>query len=89
MPANRAKGVECPECGGRTQVVDSRKRTDAVYRRRDCVKCGHRITTLEQGLISSLQDKMKTWEQVAQLAEAKLSVLKEKKEKLQSGEEDE
>jgi hypothetical protein len=32
---------------------------------------------------------MKTWEQVAQLAEAKLSVLKEKKEKLQSGEEDE
>jgi len=29
----------CPECGGRSHVVDSRERDATVWRRRKCVVC--------------------------------------------------
>lgn len=40
----------CRECGAKIYVIDSRKnmRGDCVYRRRECKKCGLRISTYEQ-----------------------------------------
>ena len=38
----------CPECAGQTTVIESRVRTDGtVYRRRECLDCGLRISTTE------------------------------------------
>lgn len=45
----------CPACGGRMDTVDSRpvgyskRKTGyaSIRRRRECQKCGHRITTYE------------------------------------------
>lgn len=39
----------CETCGGETMVRDSRisTRTQAIRRRRKCLKCGHRFTTYE------------------------------------------
>ncbi len=39
--------MECPECGGKTVVVESREFLGAVYRRRKCKKCGFRFQTEE------------------------------------------
>lgn len=40
-------GFACPQCGGRTQVVDSRRIKWGIRRRRECVKCESRFTTTE------------------------------------------
>ncbi|MDO4596576.1 MAG: transcriptional regulator NrdR [Coriobacteriaceae bacterium] len=43
--------MRCPKCGeGDTRVIDSRLQdaTNAVKRRRECCKCGHRFTTFER-----------------------------------------
>ena len=39
--------VECPECGGKTMVIDSREYAGAVYRRRVCKKCDYRFFSEE------------------------------------------
>lgn len=38
---------ECPECSGRSHVKDTRSSPDGLRRRRECVECGHRWTTIE------------------------------------------
>ena len=37
----------CPGCGGKTRVVDSRKRQDSVKRMRECKTCRMHFTTIE------------------------------------------
>jgi transcriptional repressor NrdR len=39
--------VQCPYCGGDSQVVDSRTSPDGVRRRRVCNECRRRFTTYE------------------------------------------
>ena len=38
-----SRSVNCPVCTGDTRVL----RTDITERRRECVRCGHRLTTVE------------------------------------------
>ena len=41
--------MKCPYCGGvELKVIDSRDTEDAVRRRRRCLVCGHRFTTMER-----------------------------------------
>ncbi len=41
--------MECPFCGhGESRVVDSRPTVGGVRRRRECVGCGRRFTTMER-----------------------------------------
>lgn len=41
--------MRCPSCTDtQTKVVDSRDTGDAIRRRRECLKCGHRFTTHER-----------------------------------------
>lgn len=41
--------MECPNCGGKTTVVDNSYNNDAkeLYRKRKCTKCGHEFCTME------------------------------------------
>lgn len=40
--------MNCPKCGSnQTKVINSRPRDDTVWRRRECLKCGHVYTTFE------------------------------------------
>lgn len=39
--------MKCPICGGNTEVRDSRPKVDTIYRRRRCVKCNYRFSTVE------------------------------------------
>lgn len=37
----------CPKCGKATNVVDSRKKPEKVYRRRNCPHCSYSFSTME------------------------------------------
>ena len=39
--------MTCPQCGGETFIINSRKTCDNVRRRRVCRECGHRFSTTE------------------------------------------
>lgn len=39
--------MRCPECGGRTGVIDCRATVTSIRRRRECKSCGARFTTYE------------------------------------------
>ena len=40
--------MDCPACGRETKVIESRSlRGRAVRRRRECLICGKRLTTIE------------------------------------------
>jgi len=40
--------MQCPKCQDELpMVVDSRKKPYGVYRRRECLVCGHRYSTVE------------------------------------------
>ena len=39
--------MTCPECNGKTKVVDSRPEVDCINRRRECTECGFRFSTVE------------------------------------------
>lgn len=48
----KIKSMKCPVCGGRLQVIDSRKgeiENNTIVRRRKCLdkKCEHRFSTIE------------------------------------------
>jgi transcriptional regulator NrdR family protein len=43
----RAIRYECPTCQGEMRVLDSRYRRNQVKRRRLCIVCGERLTTIE------------------------------------------
>lgn len=46
--AEEETAMNCPRCGGKAVVVDSRQYpTGEVRRRRKCGRCGHRFSTLE------------------------------------------
>ena len=40
--------MTCPVCGGRTNVIYCKADCEGVYRRRNCLECGHRFYTSEQ-----------------------------------------
>lgn len=40
--------MQCPYCGGDSQVKDSRTSSEGIRRRRECVVCKRRFTTYEQ-----------------------------------------
>ena len=40
--------MQCPYCGSRTRVVDSRSAGEGIRRRRECMACGQRFTTYER-----------------------------------------
>jgi transcriptional regulator NrdR family protein len=43
--------MKCPHCRGRTHVINSRPDREHgwyVWRRRECLTCGHRFDTVEQ-----------------------------------------
>lgn len=40
-------GLVCPACGGKTAVTDSRGGDTFIRRRRKCMSCGVRCTTVE------------------------------------------
>jgi len=42
--------IDCPACGGPSRVLATRRDADSQRRRRECVKCGKRWTTVEVGL---------------------------------------
>lgn len=39
--------MTCPICGGDTKITDSRGNVESVRRRRECIDCRHRFTTIE------------------------------------------
>ncbi|MHB1700472.1 MAG: NrdR family transcriptional regulator [Acidobacteriaceae bacterium] len=39
--------MECPRCGAETKVINSRQMPLYVRRRRMCLECGHRFSTIE------------------------------------------
>ncbi|WP_432759393.1 hypothetical protein [Bacillus methanolicus] len=51
--------MKCPICAAQTKVVDSRPKKDRVWRRRECVKCLTRFSTLENLLVKSLDKYLK------------------------------
>ena len=41
--------MKCPKCGNKTHIYDVQKRKDGtVWRRRECLQCKFRFTTLEE-----------------------------------------
>ena len=41
--------MKCPYCENKdSKVVESRESSDSVRRRRECIRCGLRFTTLRQ-----------------------------------------
>jgi transcriptional repressor NrdR len=49
--------VHCPRCNSPTSILETRKAEggDALRRRRECTKCGHRFTTYERAVPEALQ----------------------------------
>lgn len=39
--------MNCPICGGATRVADSRPNSDSIRRRRECLECKNRFSTVE------------------------------------------
>lgn len=50
--------IACPKCGGITGVTDSRERAGGtiVRRRKKCLDCGEKITTVERYSYETLQE---------------------------------
>ena len=45
--------MKCSECGGKTEVTDSREVDGYIIRRRVCTKCGRRFKTEEYELVDA------------------------------------
>lgn len=37
----------CPKCNSKSRVINSRPSNYGIYRRRQCLECGHRFSTQE------------------------------------------
>lgn len=48
--------MTCPQCGGDTKVTNSRHDEAEVRRRRECLECGYRFSTVEIDM--DLYDKL-------------------------------
>lgn len=58
--SDKANGLHCPGCGKRMfRTVDSRPAHGGQQRRRECVACGFRVTTLET-IIRTVQPVRRT-----------------------------
>ena len=64
--------MECPKCNGKTRQVDVRHHDNGkhyyvisgtIYRRRECTKCGFRISTIEM----PVSDQPKTMTEKAKI----------------------
>ncbi len=40
--------MNCPYCGSKSKVIDSRSAGEGIRRRRECLACGQRFTTYER-----------------------------------------
>lgn len=50
--------MRCPECNiSSTSVYDSRPEGDIVYRRRKCLRCGHKWRTVERFYQEPVKEK--------------------------------
>lgn len=49
--------MECPKCGKETSVLDSRRHTGTVRRRRKCPSCQHRFSTEERLFVAPTKRK--------------------------------
>ena len=49
--------MKCSECGGKTEVTDSREVDGYIIRRRLCTKCGRRFKTEEYELVDAKKVK--------------------------------
>lgn len=61
--------MNCPKCGGRSLVIDSRPRKAGVLRRRECASCAQRYSTVEtiaddRAISSDLAKLLKRFKQV-------------------------
>ena len=54
--------MKCPECGGTTNVVDSREFDGNLNRRRECKSCGYRFNTIEVEAVSKNSKDNKEYE---------------------------
>lgn len=60
----------CPKCGsGELSIVDTRPRRGIVRRRRRCIWCDHRFTTVELPYDTYKEDKRKMLERISSLAQ--------------------
>ena len=39
--------MTCPNCNNKTRVIDSTTDEDSTTRRRECMECGYRFSTVE------------------------------------------
>lgn len=46
--SKRTMADECRECGGDSRVLKTDRRVLKIWRRRECVECGHRWSTAER-----------------------------------------
>ena len=60
--------MECPECGGNTRVLDSRKYAGAVYRKRKCKLC-HFIFWTEE--IEQMEEKARKYDEICKFINSK------------------
>lgn len=51
--------MNCPKCGGKTSVEDSRTLDDVVARKRMCKECGHWFYTEEIEVVNN--DTLREW----------------------------
>lgn len=52
--------MKCPECGGKTTVIESHSELGKVYRQRKCKNCFEVAYTTEETMQSSMWDFMQS-----------------------------
>ena len=62
--------MKCPECGNPTKTLETRKNQFYIRRRRDCVICGHRLTTYETAQSAESIHFLKELEELVQNAQS-------------------
>ena len=64
--------MTCPKCGaGDLVIVETRPRHGIVRRRRRCIWCDHRFTTVEMPLDTYKEEKRKMLERIANLVQGR------------------
>lgn len=49
--------MKCPECGGKTQTFDTYHWKEFTRRRRECLVCGQRFSTIEMQIADGIHSK--------------------------------
>ena len=73
---------DCYDCGGETQVVDSRLHSSGyLYRRRRCKECGFSFSTIEiedsMSQVSNLQEEIRQLQKENAALKAKIETVKQ------------